>query len=75
MVGLGIPKGSAIQMEDRPELAHLRVQTAAMVKVQHHRNGDGSLTLNLDLILADAICSKNETSEEGKNARKSLGLG
>jgi hypothetical protein len=46
-----------------------------MVKVQHHRNGDGSLTLNLDLNLTDAGCRKNKTGQEGKNARENLGLG
>jgi hypothetical protein len=61
-------KGSATQREDRPELAPVRVQTAAMVNVQLHCDGDGYLMLNPDLNLEDAICLKNETSEEGMKA-------
>ena len=65
-------EGSAIQREDRPELAPVRVQTTAMVNIQLRYNGDGYPMLNLDLNLANAICLKNETVEEGM---KALGLG
>jgi hypothetical protein len=69
---LDMEKGSTRKQAD---LNRSPLETPTMVKVQHHRNGDGSLTLNLDLNLTDAGCRKNKTGQEGKNARENLGLG